>query len=76
MFRRRTFDQCLVELGLNLVDSDCLKAVMISKNDDGDVQITIVEGKEVSNKVKFGRIDKRTRQLIPEGRKRAESEAA
>lgn len=64
MFRRRTLNQCIVELGLNLLDSPDLKAIMLSKNEDGDVQITLVEGREDSHKVKLGRINNATRELI------------
>lgn len=37
---------------------------MLSKNEDGDVQITLVEGREDSHKVKLGRINNATRELI------------
>jgi len=36
MFGRRTLKQCLTELGCKLLDAENIKAVMISKNDDGD----------------------------------------
>ena len=68
MFRRRTLNQCLVELSVRVLEADDLKAVMISKNEDGDVQITLIEGREVSHKVKFGRIDHKTGMLRDEGR--------
>ena len=76
MFRRRTLHQCLVELGLRVLDSDDLKAIMISKNDDGDVQITLVEGKEQSHKVRFGRINSSTRELVRDELKATASRAA
>jgi hypothetical protein len=65
MFRKPTLKMCLEQLGLLVLDDDALKAVMISKNEAGDVVITLVEGIEESHKVKFGRIDRRTRVLIP-----------
>jgi hypothetical protein len=71
MWRRRTLEECLKELGTHLLDSEGLKAVMMSKNDDGDVLITLVEGIEESHKVKFGRVDHRSRcleRLHPERR--------
>ena len=64
MFRRRTLNQCLVELGVRMLEAVELKAVMISKNDDGDIQITLVEGREESHKIKFGRIDHTTRTFV------------
>ena len=63
MWRRRTLEECLKELGTHLLDSEGLKAVMMSKNEDGDVLITLVEGIEESHKVKFGRVDHRSRSL-------------
>ena len=70
MFGRRTLEQCLAELGSKLLDADDLKAIMISKNDDGDVQITLVEGKDESHKVKFGHIDHHSRKLVRENQRR------
>jgi len=70
MFGRRTLKQCLTELGCKLLDAENIKAVMISKNDDGDVQITLVEGKDESHKVKFGHIDHQSRQLVREDQRR------
>ena len=63
MERKRTLEECLTELGTYLLDSEGLKAVMMSKNEDGDVLITLVEGIEESHKVKFGRVDHRSRSL-------------
>jgi hypothetical protein len=65
MFRKPTLKSCLKQLGDHLLNNDDLKAVMMSKNEDGDVVITLVEGIEESHKVRFGRIDWRSRTLIP-----------
>jgi hypothetical protein len=65
MFRKPTLKWCLKLLGDQLLDDEALKAVMISKNEVGDVVITLVEGIEESHKVKFGRIDRRSRTFIP-----------
>lgn len=35
--------------------------MMMSKKEDGDVIITLVEGTEGSYKVKFGRVDRKSR---------------
>jgi hypothetical protein len=63
MWRRRSLEECLKDLGTHLLDTEGLKAVMMSKNDDGDVFITLVEGTEESHKVKFGRVDRHSRTL-------------
>ncbi len=65
MFRKPTLKMSLQQLGLHLLDDEALKAVMISKDEAGDVVITLVEGIAESHKVKFGRIDRRSRTLIP-----------
>jgi hypothetical protein len=70
MFRKLTLKMSLQQLGLQVLDDDALKAVMISKNEAGDVVITLVEGIEESHKVKFGRIDRRLRTLIPDAPER------
>ena len=65
MFRKPTLTMSLQQLGLQVLDDEALKAVMISKDEAGDIVITLVEGIEESRKVKFGRIDRRSRTLIP-----------
>jgi hypothetical protein len=78
MLRKPTLKMSLQQLGLQVLDDDALKAVMISKNEAGDVVITLVEGIEESHKVKFGRIDRRSRTLIthaPERERRDETDA-
>jgi hypothetical protein len=65
MFRRPTLKSCLKQLGDQLLDNADLKAIMMSKNTVGDVVITLVEGVEESHKVRFGRIDWRSRTFIP-----------
>jgi hypothetical protein len=65
MFRKPTLESCLKQLGDQLLDNEALKAAMISRNEAGDVVITLVEGIEESHKVKFGHIDRRSRMLIP-----------
>jgi hypothetical protein len=64
MLRKRTLEGCLEQLGKELLESPTVKAVMMSKDDNGDVIITLVEGAEDSHKVKFGRVDRRSRSLI------------
>jgi hypothetical protein len=64
MFRKPTLKMSLQQLGLQVLDEEALKAVMISKDAAGDVVITLVEGIEESHKVKFGRIERRSRMLI------------
>lgn len=76
MFSRRTLHQCLIDLGMKVLDEDGLKAVMISKNDDGDVQITLIEGGDESKKVRFGRINGQTRQLTRDHPKSIPSQVA
>lgn len=63
MFRKPTFETCLEQLGQTLLEAPTIKAVMMSKNEDGDVVITLVEGTEESHKVKFGRLDRKSRTL-------------
>jgi hypothetical protein len=65
MFRKPTLKMCLQQLGLQVLDDEALKAVMISKDEVGDVAITLVAGIEESHKVKFGCIDRQSRTLIP-----------
>ena len=65
MFGKPTLERCLKQLGDQLLDNEALKAVMISRNEVGDVVITLVEGLEESHKVRFGHIDRRSRILIP-----------
>ena len=65
MFRKPTLKMSLQQLGLHLLDDEALKAVMISKDEAGDVVITLVEGIAESHKVKYGRIDRQSRTLIP-----------
>ena len=65
MFRKPTLKIILQQLGLQMLDDEALKAVMISKDEVGDIVITMVEGIEESHKVKFERIDRRSRTLIP-----------
>jgi hypothetical protein len=65
MFRKPTLKMSLQQLGLHLLDDEALKAVMISKDETGDIVITLVEGIEESHKVRFGRIKRQSRILIP-----------
>jgi hypothetical protein len=65
MFRKPTLNMSLQQLGLQVLDDAALKAVMISKDEAGNVVITLVEGIEESHKVKFGRIERQSRTLIP-----------
>jgi hypothetical protein len=63
MFRKPTFEVSLEQLGKALLEAPTIKAVMMSKNEDGDVIITFVEGTEESHKVKSGRVDRVSRTL-------------
>jgi hypothetical protein len=63
MFRTPALEVCIEQLGKELIDAAGIKAVMMSKNEDGDVIITLVEGTEESHKVKFGRVDRKSRTL-------------
>jgi hypothetical protein len=63
MFRTPKLEACIEQLGTELLDATGIKAVMMSKNEDGDVIITLVEGTEDSHKVKFGRVDRKSRTL-------------
>jgi hypothetical protein len=63
MFRKPTLEMRLQQLGLHVLDDEALKAVMISKDEAGDIVIALVEGIEESHKVKFGRIDRGSRTL-------------
>jgi hypothetical protein len=65
MFGKPTLTSSLKQLGDQLLDNAALKAVMISKDDAGDIVITLVEGIDESHKVKFGRIDRRSRAFTP-----------
>jgi hypothetical protein len=65
MFGKPTLTSSLRQLGDQLLDNEALKAVMISKDDAGDIVITLVEGIDESHKVKFGRIDRRSRAFTP-----------
>jgi hypothetical protein len=63
MFRTSKLEASIEQLGTELLDAVGIKAVMMSKNEGGDVIITLVEGTEQSHKVKFGRVDRTTRTL-------------
>jgi len=69
MFRKRTLDSCIEQLAVQLLDSADVKAVMMSKDDNGDIIITLVEGREDSHKIKFGKVDGRSRSLVRNDRK-------
>jgi hypothetical protein len=75
MFHKPTLKVCIQQLGLQMLDDEGLKAVMFSKNEAGDVVITLVEGIEESHKVKFGRIDRRSRGLIAHAPERERRDA-
>jgi hypothetical protein len=44
MFRKPTLTMRLQQLGLQVLDDEALKAGMISKDEAGDIVITLVEG--------------------------------
>ena len=50
MFGKPTLASSLKQLGDQLLDNEALKAVMISKDDAGDIIITLVEGIEESTR--------------------------
>lgn len=64
MFRTSAIEASIERLGTQLLDAVGVKAVMMSKSEDGDVVITLVEGTEESHKVKFGRVDRKSRTLL------------
>ncbi|MCC7251358.1 hypothetical protein [Hyphomicrobium sp.] len=73
MFRMPKFEACVEQLGKALLETPTIKAVMMSKNEDGDVIITFVEGIEDSHKVKFGRVDRQSCALSRHDAPRAHS---
>lgn len=73
MLRTPAIEASLEQLATQLLDAVGIKAVMMSKNEDGDVIITLVEGTEESHKVKFGRVDRKSRTLSRHQTTRARS---
>ena len=57
------FDARVEQLALALLDSKGIKAVMMAKDERGNVSITLVEGTEESHKVRFGTVERRSRVL-------------
>ena len=51
MFRKKSFETHIETLGVALLDHQNVKAIMMSKNEIGDVVVTLVEGMEESHKV-------------------------
>ena len=51
------------KLALALLDCCDVKAVMMAKDEDGNITITLVEGVEESHKVRFGTVGRRSRIL-------------
>ena len=64
MLSNRPLEKSIEQLGVTLLDSQDVKAVMMSKDEAGNVMITLVEGTETSHKVKFGRVERRSRSLV------------
>lgn len=60
---RTELESAIEDLALALIDSGDIKAVMMSKDDYGNVRITLVEGRETSNKVHFGTVEHASRRL-------------
>jgi hypothetical protein len=52
------------QLGLSMLDSKDVKAVMMSKDDYGNIAITLVQGIDRSHKVRFGSIERCSRTLV------------
>jgi hypothetical protein len=67
VFGKRTLESCLESLGKQLLDTADVKAVMMSKDENGDVVITLVEGRQESHKVKFERVNQASRSLTRNG---------
>lgn len=64
MPRKRSLEGAIEELGLRMLDSADLKAVMMSKDDYGNIAITLVRGTDQSHKVRFGSIERCSRTLV------------
>ena len=54
-----SFKTAIERLGVEMLHLDDVKAVMMSVDEDGNIAVTLVQGKEESHKVKFGSIDRR-----------------
>ena len=63
MSTKLTLDECIEQLGVALLDCKDVKAVMMAKDDAGNIAITLVEGIEESHKVRFGTVERRSRNL-------------
>ena len=57
------FNKCIERLGVALLDQKDVKAVMMARDDFGNVAITLVEGIEESRKVRFGVVERCSRIL-------------
>ncbi len=58
-----SFARSVEQLGAAMLDEGDVKAVMMSFNDDGDIAVSLVKGKDESHKVRLGVIDRRRRTL-------------
>lgn len=63
MARKLPFDGCVEQLAAALLDRKDVKAVMMAKDELGNVAITLVEGIEESHKVRFGMVERCSRML-------------
>lgn len=63
MATKLPFDSCVERLGVALLDRKDVKAVMMAKDEFGNVAITLVEGIEESHKVRFGTVERCSRVL-------------
>ena len=63
MARKHAFDECVERLAVALMDHVEIKAVMMGKDEFGNVAISFVEGIEESHKVRFGVVERCSRLL-------------
>jgi len=63
MATKLPWDSCVEQLGVALLDRRDVKAVMMAKDEFGNVAITLVEGIEDSHKVRFGMVERCSRML-------------
>jgi len=69
MSTKLLFEKCVEQLGLALLDRRDVKAVMMAKDEFGNVAITLVQGIEESHKVRFGTVEQCSRMLMRSGGK-------
>jgi hypothetical protein len=63
MATKLPFESYVEQLGVALLDRKDVKAVMMAKDEFGNVAVTLVEGIEDSHKVRFGMVERCSRTL-------------